>query len=134
MEQNLVTGLRQNGSTLRRAGRQEFAIVSGDEVVGVVELFNYDAADARAETGIFVEASLRGKGIGKSAMAQLLDHCRDTLSLHQVVCDVAVDNTASLHLFESLGFTRCGLLREWTATPHGWTDAIRLQKLLTSNN
>jgi diamine N-acetyltransferase len=121
--------LKAAENTLRYEGRQEFAVVDGEKVVGVVELFNYDAADMRAEVGLFIEETSRGKGYGKAALVLLLQYCKETLRLHQVVCDVTVDNAASLHLFESLGFSRCGILKEWTATPDGWMDAVRMQVL-----
>lgn len=121
--------LKITENTLRRTGRQEFAVVDGDEVVGVVELFNYDAVDMRAEVGVFIKETERRKGYGKAALEELLRYCKETLRLHQVVCDVAVDNAASMHLFESLGFALCGILKEWTATPDGWTDAVRMQLL-----
>ena len=125
-----MTELKIAEHTLRRDGRQEFAVVDGDVVVGVVDLFNYDAADMRAEVGVFIKETERGKGYGRAALAELLKYCKETLLLHQVVCDVAIDNNASLRMFESLGFSPCGTLKEWTATPHGWTDAVRMQRLL----
>lgn len=132
---------------MRQDGRQEFAVTvgnhsgqrpraltnepdDGQKTIGIVELFNYDKVDMRAEIGIFIDESCRGNGYGKAAVTELLNHCRDVLRLHQVVCDIAAGNTASLRLFESLGFERCGLMREWTATPNGWTDAVRMQKIL----
>ena len=125
---NVTLNIKEN--TLRKEGRQEYAVVRGEEVVGVVELFNYDPVDMRAEVGLFIKETERGKGYGKAALAELLRHCKETLRLHQVVCDVAVDNLASLRLFERMGFTRCGILKEWTATPQGWTDAVRLQAII----
>lgn len=117
-------------NTLHHSGRQEYALVCGDEVVGVVDLFNYDAADQRAEFGLFIDPSKRGQGYGRVSAVALLDYCREVLKLHQLVCDIAVDNQASLSLFDSVGFTRCGILKEWTSSPQGWTDAVRMQKIL----
>lgn len=127
MNGHLTLKIEEN--TLRRTGRQEFAVACGDEIVGVVELQNYDAVDMRAELGIFIEESHRGKGYGKAAIEELMRHCKEVLMMHQVVCDIAEDNSASLRLFESLGFTRCGILKEWTATPDGWRDTVRMQKI-----
>lgn len=117
-------------NTLHHSGRQEYALVCGEEVVGVVDLFNYDAADQRAEFGLFINPQKRGQGFGRASAVALLDYCREVLKLHQLVCDIAVDNQASLSLFDSVGFTRCGILKEWTSSPQGWTDAVRMQKIL----
>lgn len=117
-------------NTLHHSGRQEYALVCGDEVVGVVDLFNYDAADQRAEFGLFIDPQKRDQGFGRASAIALLDYCREVLKLHQLVCDIAVDNQASLSLFDSVGFTRCGILKEWTSSPQGWTDAVRMQKIL----
>lgn len=117
-------------NTLHHNGRQEYALVCDEEVVGVVDLFNYDAADQRAEFGLFIDPQKRGQGFGRASAIALLDYCREVLKLHQLVCDIAVDNQASLSLFDSVGFTRCGILKEWTSSPQGWTDAVRMQKIL----
>lgn len=106
-------------------------MVCGDEIVGVVELQNHDAVDMRAEIGIYIEERYRGKGYGRAAIEELMKYCKEVLGLHQVVCDVAVGNTASLRLFESLGFAPCGTLKEWTATPDGWCDAVRMQRFFS---
>ncbi len=128
---NGIVVLKIAENTLRETGRQEFAVTCHESLpVGIVELFNYDRVDQRAEVAVFIEASHRAKGYGKAALEELIGYCRDVLQLHQLVCDVAVDNTASRHLFESLGFAQCGLLKEWTATPYGWSDALRMQKIL----
>lgn len=117
-------------NTLHHSGRQEYALVCGEDVVGVIDLFNYDAADQRAEFGMFIDPSKRGMGYGFASATALLDYSRNTLHLHQLVCDIAIDNQASLNLFDKVGFTRCGILKDWTATPQGWADAIRMQKIL----
>lgn len=126
---NSILTLKIEENTLRQSGQQEFAVAVGDEIVGVVNLQNYDPVDMRAEIGLYIEATHRGKGYGKAAIVELMKYCKEVLNMHQIVCDIAEDNIPSLHLFESLSFTPCGILKDWTATPKGWCDAVRMQKI-----
>jgi len=125
-----MISLQIQQNTLHKTHRQEYAIVADGKVVGLIELFNYDEVDMRAEVGIYIEESHRGKGYGRATIEELMKYCKEVLQMHQVVCDIAEDNTPSLRLFESQGFTPCGILKDWTATPNGWQNAVRLQKIL----
>lgn len=125
-----MISLQIQQNTLHKTHRQEYAIVADGKVVGLIELFNYDEVDMRAEVGIYIEENHRGKGYGKATIKELMKYCKEVLQMHQVVCDIAEDNTPSLRLFESQGFTPCGILKDWTVTPNGWQNAVRLQKIL----
>lgn len=115
-----------------RRGAEQGSFVASEEgnVVGRLDLYHCDRIEERAAVGIFVEESLRGRGYGKRILAAFIVYCRDILHLHQIYCDISLSNTPSLHLFSSLGFVRCGVLKEWSSTPSGWEDACRMQLIL----
>lgn len=62
--------------------------------------------------GVYVKANYRGKGIGKTLMAELLRRVRDQAGLEQVNLGVATDQLAARKLYESLGFEVYGHERQ----------------------
>lgn len=135
MEQNIITLVAQE-NTLRKTYRQELAAIlsmtveqniKNGAVIGIVDIFNYDPCDLRAEFGILVGEEYRHQGFGRAIATALLDYCKNTIKLHQLYCDIAITNIPSLSLFKSIGFSMCGVMKQWTVTPEGWVDAARLQ-------
>jgi len=53
----------------------------------------------------------------------------NVLGLHQLYCSVGVDNTSSLNLFESVGFEKIGLRKEWRFINGKFSDVIEFQLL-----
>lgn len=99
--------------------------------VGAIDLFEYDPINRRAGVGILVyEESDRGRGYASDAVETLCRYTLEILRMHQLWCNVAADNEASLGLFRSLGFTEIGVKRDWLWRPHGYTDEIMFQKIL----
>ncbi|MFM1895211.1 MAG: hypothetical protein RLZZ385_285 [Pseudomonadota bacterium] len=64
----------------------------------------------RCELGIGIERDYRGQGLGLRLMHAALDFARRTPSLHWVELKVFASNTRAIALYESLGFTRVGLV------------------------
>ncbi len=100
----------------------------GGEVVGMVDLFEFDPQNHRAGVGIFIAESHRNRGYGAEAMQLLEGYCRSTLQLHQLWCGVAVSNLPSISMFERLGYQRCGVRQEWTWRDGGYEDEIMFQR------
>ena len=98
--------------------------------VGLVDLFEFEPVDLRADIGILIHgAGDRGRGFASDALDVLCRYARQVLGLHQLWCSVAPDNAASLTLFRRAGFVECGRKREWRRTPDGWADELLLQKI-----
>lgn len=101
------------------------------ETVGTVDLFDFDPANMRAGVGILVYGrEHRGRGYASGALRLVEDYARGTLRLHQLWCNVAADNDASLRLFGRAGYTAAGVKREWINTPDGFVDEVLMQKIL----
>jgi diamine N-acetyltransferase len=77
-----------------------------------------------------VLADQRRRGYAHAALQLLPPYARQVLRLHQLHCTIAADNTASLQLFATAGFTRVGIRRQWLRRADGWQDAVELQLLL----
>ncbi|MDC0629046.1 GNAT family N-acetyltransferase [Flavobacteriaceae bacterium] len=84
-----------------------------NESLGFIDLFDFDAQNNRAGVSIVITAAHRNKGFGKDALKVLMEHSFKTLALHQLYSNILEENTASLRLFESVGFQNVGQKKEW---------------------
>lgn len=98
--------------------------------VGTVDLFEHDPVNHRAGVGILIaEKGDRGKGYAKDALRVMMDHAFERLMLHQLYCNIAASNEASLELFQKAGFHIVGRKKEWIRRPDRWEDEYLLQCL-----
>jgi diamine N-acetyltransferase len=101
----------------------------GVRTVGSIDLFDFDPIHQRAGLGMLIaSAGDRRKGYAREAVLQMIEYCRKTLFLHQLYCNIAVSNTASIKLFEKLGFETTGTKKDWLRTENGWEDEVFIQK------
>ena len=54
------------------------------EIVGAIDLFDFDPKNRRAGVGILIEKAYRNKGYAKQALTQLIDYSFNILNLHQL--------------------------------------------------
>ncbi len=96
--------------------------------IGTVDLFDFDPYHNRAGIGILIaDEKYRGKGYASMALTTLLDYTFNTLQLHQVYCNVLMENQPSLTLFKNHGFEIIGNKKEWIKTPKMYLDEYILQ-------
>lgn len=82
-------------------------------LVGVVDLFDFSPADRRAEVGIVIDSSSRGKRFGHEALTLLCHYADHVLDLHQLYAYVLEDNVAARNLFVSNHFSLTATLSDW---------------------
>ncbi len=99
------------------------------EVVGIVDLFEFDPYNHRSGVGVFILEQYRQLGYGLDALVALESYCRDLLQLHQLWCGVAVDNVASRALFAKAGYLEVGVKRDWLWRAEGYCDEVVMQRL-----
>ncbi len=102
------------------------------EVVGIADLTNFSARHARAEIGIVIMRNQRGKGYATATLRQMSDYSRQILHLHQLYAVIASDNTASLHLFQKVGYEKTAEMSDWLFDGHSYRSAFLFQKSLNS--
>ena len=96
--------------------------------VGAVDLFDFDPIHQRAGLGILIaSAKDRRHGYACETISQMIDYCRKALFLHQLYCNIPESNTASIRLFEKIGFEVTGTKKDWLRTENGWEDELLLQ-------
>lgn len=113
---------RQGGSDICRDGQLHMIVtlISDDGMrtaAGAVDITDYDCRNRRAQVGIVIDSDFRHRGIGRKALRLLAEYCRRNLGLYQLYAIVGNDNTASMALFRSAGFTSVALLPDWILTP-----------------
>jgi diamine N-acetyltransferase len=100
-------------------------------MVGSIDIFDFDPLNGRFGIGVLIYgAENRRRGYARMAIEAVKRYGRDTLFVRQVWANIAVDNVASIALFEECGFERCGCRREWLRRADGYIDELEYQCLL----
>jgi len=82
--------------------------------LGAIDLFDFDPHHHRAGIGILIaDPSNRRKGYAREALETLMDYCFNVLQLHQLYCNIAAGNQASIKLFTAAGFIAIGEKKQW---------------------
>lgn len=97
--------------------------------IGSIDLYDFDPKNKRAGVGIFIDKPFRKKGYAALALELCIDYAFDSLSLHQIYCYIAENNTASIRLFEKLGFEQCGIQKDWLLIKDRYVNQIQFQLL-----
>ena len=100
------------------------------EVVGIIDLINFDPKHMRAEIGIVIERKHRNKGLAQSAINKIKEYSLDILHLHQLYAYINVDNKQSLNLFERCGFLPSNELKDWLFDGKNYHNALLMQLFL----
>jgi diamine N-acetyltransferase len=78
---------------------------TSNKAIGCIDLFEFDANKKRAGVGILIgEKAYRKKGFAKEALSILKTYCQGKIGLKQLFCNISLNNTTSIRLFEKKGF------------------------------
>jgi len=91
------------------------------EIVGY-GILSFGAGEAHV-LNICIRNDLRGLGVGRGLMDYLLDRARDEY-MQDVFLEVRPSNTVAIQLYESLGFERVGLRKNYYQASGGREDAL----------
>lgn len=108
------------------------AVDEDEDVVGYAYSWSFRPRPAYSltrETSIYLDPSVRGKGIGRKLYPSLLETMADT-GVHTAVALVALPNPGSIALHEYCGFEQVGAMREVGYKFDQWIDVAWFQKLL----
>lgn len=113
--------------------RDEMVIVAqgGDAVVGFAHFTPMRKFGFRftREVTVYVDPSRHRAGVGRRLVEALIAGARER-DLHVLIARITSENAASLALFESLGFERTGLRREFGYKFGRWIDVVEMQRTL----
>lgn len=113
-------------------GQVRLMIEREGQVIGIVDLVNFDAKNRKAEISIVLEKAYRGHGYAYETLLQLTDYARRTLHLHQLYVVIGADNTPAIQLFKKLGYHESVHLPDWLYDGENYHPAIVMHSLLPS--
>ncbi len=121
--------LEESGKDIFEAKQLRLAISpnGSEELIGLIDLFQFEPHHRRAGIGIIVKKDHQLKGIATNAVELIAQYAFRFLGLHQVFAQVPANNAGSRRLFEKKGFTLSGTLREWKKDKNGFTDVLIYQ-------
>ena len=127
------TAAEQEEWMVTHAGVYPVIVAEDDvDVVGFASLSAYrprPAYSTTAEDSIYVAASHRGAGIGKSLLSELVV-LGEALGFHSIIARIVGDHSASIALHRSCGFELVGIEREVGRKFGKWLDVALMQRLL----
>ncbi len=126
--------LESRGEWLELHGPRYPVLVAeaGGEVVGWGSLSKFhprSSAWHTAEDSVYVRHDMRGKGIGKALLSELIGMGR-SMGFHSIVAGIASDQPASIALHEKLGFREVACLHEIGYKMDTWIDVKMFQLML----
>lgn len=83
----------------------------------------HDGYRFTVENSVYVAASARGAGLGRTLMAALIARARQD-GLHAMIAGIEAGNAASIRLHASLGFTQAGVLPQVGTKFGRWLDLL----------
>ncbi len=103
---------------------------SDNQILGAIDLFDFDPYHLRAGIGILIGASdNRRKGYGTEALQCIREYAFGTLGLKQLYCNISEDNLGSLKLFIKQGYVITGQKKDWLRKGDEWFSEYILQLL-----
>ena len=116
------------------SGRAAWLVAAdGSGVLGYAYFTQYRERSAYrfcAEDSIYVRDDVRGQGVGKALVAELLG-AAEAAGFRQMIAVIGdAENIASIGVHASLGFKRVGLLRAGGLKFGRWLDVVLMQRPL----
>lgn len=105
-----------------------FVLQLGAEIVGRINLTAVERQHFnRAQLGYRIGEPWQGRGLATRAVAQVLQHARQTLGLWRIEAVARAGNLGSLRVLERNGFTPYGHSRQSMCIQGEWHDQILLE-------
>lgn len=102
-------------------------------LIGMIDLFDFDPYHSRAGVGIMLNKQFEGKGYASEALQLFIDYCFNTLAIHQLYCSIMLNNEQSIRLFESKGFVKTGVRKQWRKVGRNFVDEAFYQLISYTN-
>ena len=102
------------------------AVMEADGVpVGTIGLLSIDRKNSKAEYYVAMgETAYKGKGVAKEASRLILQYGFEELGLNRIYLFTEIDNIAAQMLFEKVGFTREGIIRQDIISHGKYVDRV----------
>tara|TARA_R110000824_G_scaffold223441_4_gene411176 strand:- start:667 stop:1173 length:507 start_codon:yes stop_codon:yes gene_type:complete len=94
------------------ASSKRIVVSSGENFVGLIRIDNIDSVNANCMIGLDIDKSYRGKGLATQIYRWLLDYLFYQYNMHTIYLEVLDTNAVAIRVYEKLGMTIDGRLRE----------------------
>ena len=101
-----------------------------NEVIGSVDLFDFEPIHQRVGIGVLINKEYRNKGIGLEVLNCIADYALNGIGIRNLYCSILADNLASRKLFKKAGYTEIGCRKDWYNDKGKWIDEYIYQKQL----
>jgi len=98
------------------------------QVVGTVDLFDFDIHNSKIAFGLYVHADFQGRGFARSALRLVEAYVFDFLALNQLYCHIAVSNVASISMFVKENYEQNTVLKQWIRISDKFEDVVVFQR------
>ncbi len=102
----------------------------GSDVVGIVDITDFEPRHNRAELGLVVRKKYRNMGFGGSVVRKMIDYSREVIHLHQLYVVIDSNNTSCIDLFKNYGFKESHCLEDWLYDGEKYRKAVFLTLFL----
>lgn len=96
-------------------------------VMGMIDLFDYNPQHKRAGIGIFIHEKHQQKGYATESLELLINYSFTHLQLHQLYANIGEENKKSISLFEKQNFKSIGIKKDWNFFNGKYSNEILLQ-------
>lgn len=103
------------------------SLISTNETIGTVDLYDFDIRNSRAGVGILIDEKWRNLNYAYETLSIIKEYVFSFLRLQQLYAYVSIDNTASIKLFEKAEFEKRGTLKNWIFDNKNYQDVIIYQ-------
>jgi phosphinothricin acetyltransferase len=106
--------------------------VEGDAVLGFASYGTFrpwEGYKHTVEHSVYVDATVRGKGVGRILLGALIAHAT-VAGRHVMVAGIDASNAVSIKLHAALGFTMIGTLMQVGRKFDRWLDLTFMQLML----
>lgn len=111
-------------TTLNEAFCLGMEVQENGKLIGYLSLWFTDPQRSQAVINLFVNRSFQRKGLGREAVAGLIDFCFTGIKLHRVTAQCDSRNAAARRLFEKTGMRLEGEFRKDKFIDGEWRDSI----------
>ena len=108
-------------------------LTKNNQVIGNIDLFDFEPLHKRVGIGILIDKPYRNKGFAKQSITLAEEYCQLILDVKNMFCNILEDNPHSIKLFTSLNYKKIAIKPQWHFHNNNWFDeGLYIKKLQTN--
>lgn len=113
-----------------RQTRLMICTINDNNVVGCVDMFDFNPYNMRCGIGIIIDTEYRGKGYATEAIGLMCNYLFKTIGIHSIYATMREKNMISQHIFTKCGFEQIGVRKDWIKIGDIFENEIFMQKIV----